>query len=221
MDPSSPYAMARLVAPARPVRHRPRQRRRRGPPRRRHPRRRPAQPEPFPVAPPSPTCSVARATWGDDVGVGKTLVSSIDDRPRRRRSRPAARRGPGRVQVVRRRARRRLASGSAARRVPARRSCAVTAPSGRPTRTGSSPTCSPCELTARTGRDPGVAYARADRALRGPGLPPDRRARRRPAQKAALGQLSPADVTATTLAGDPITAILTTRARQRRRRSAA
>ena len=57
---------------------------------------------------PSRTCSVARATWRDDVGVGKTLVVVEHDRPRRRRSRPAARRGPRRVQVVRRWAGRRL-----------------------------------------------------------------------------------------------------------------
>ena len=65
-----------------------------------------------------------------------------------------------------------------------------------------------CELTARTGRDPGAAYA----ALTGRfGAPAYRRidAPATPDQKAALGRLSPADVTATTLAGDPITAILT------------
>ena len=49
MDPSSPYAMARLVGAARPVRHRARQRRRRRPARRGHPGRRAAQPEPRPV----------------------------------------------------------------------------------------------------------------------------------------------------------------------------
>ena len=65
-----------------------------------------------------------------------------------------------------------------------------------------------CELTARTGRDPGVAY----RELTGRfGAPAYRRvdAPATPDQKARLGKLSPADVTATTLAGDPITAILT------------
>ena len=46
--------------------------------------------------------------WGRDVAVGKTLVSSRDDRPRRGRPRPAAARGPGRLQVVRRRPDRRL-----------------------------------------------------------------------------------------------------------------
>jgi phosphoglucomutase len=66
-----------------------------------------------------------------------------------------------------------------------------------------------CELTARTGRDPGEAYAELTRRF---GSPAYRRidAAATPAQKAALGRLSPADVSATQLAGDPITAILTT-----------
>ncbi|HTG41730.1 MAG TPA: phosphoglucomutase (alpha-D-glucose-1,6-bisphosphate-dependent) [Methylomirabilota bacterium] len=65
-----------------------------------------------------------------------------------------------------------------------------------------------CELTARTGRDPGVAYAELTARF---GEPAYRRvdAPASPEQKAALGRLSPADVTASTLAGDPITAILT------------
>ncbi len=65
-----------------------------------------------------------------------------------------------------------------------------------------------CELTARTGRDPGQAYAALTERF---GAPAYRRidAPATPAQKAALGALSPADVTATELAGDPITAILT------------
>ena len=65
-----------------------------------------------------------------------------------------------------------------------------------------------CELTARTGRDPGVAYAELTARF---GKPAYRRvdAPATPEQKAALGRLSPADVTASTLAGDPITAILT------------
>ena len=65
-----------------------------------------------------------------------------------------------------------------------------------------------CELTARTGRDPGVAYAELTARF---GEPAYRRvdAPASPEQRAALGRLSPADVTASTLAGDPITAILT------------
>jgi phosphoglucomutase len=65
-----------------------------------------------------------------------------------------------------------------------------------------------CELTARTGRDPGVAYRELTDRF---GAPAYRRvdAPASPEQKAALGRLSPSDVTASTLAGDPITAILT------------
>jgi phosphoglucomutase len=65
-----------------------------------------------------------------------------------------------------------------------------------------------CELTARTGRDPGVAYGDLTERF---GAPAYRRvdAPASPEQKAALGRLSPSDVTASTLGGDPITAILT------------
>ncbi len=64
------------------------------------------------------------------------------------------------------------------------------------------------ELTARTGRDPGQAYAALTERY---GAPSYRRvdAPASPAQKAVLGKLTPEAVTATTLAGDPITAILT------------
>ncbi len=65
-----------------------------------------------------------------------------------------------------------------------------------------------CELTARTGRDPGLAYRELTDRF---GAPVYRRidAPASPDQKAALGRLAPSDVTAATLAGDPISAILT------------
>jgi phosphoglucomutase len=65
-----------------------------------------------------------------------------------------------------------------------------------------------CELTARTGRDPGVAYAELTERF---GAPAYRRvdAPATPEQKAALARLSASDVKATSLAGDRITAILT------------
>jgi phosphoglucomutase len=65
------------------------------------------------------------------------------------------------------------------------------------------------EITARDGRDPGVAYA--DLTVRF-GAPVYRRidAPATPDQKTILGRLSPEDVSATHLAGDPVTAILTT-----------
>jgi phosphoglucomutase len=65
-----------------------------------------------------------------------------------------------------------------------------------------------CELTARLGQDPGRSYAALTERF---GAPVYRRidTPATPAQKTALGGLSPADVTATTLAGEPITSILT------------
>ena len=65
------------------------------------------------------------------------------------------------------------------------------------------------EMTARSGRDPGEAYeALTDRY----GAPVYRRidAPATPAQKAVLARLSPGQVSAKELAGDPVTAILTT-----------
>ncbi len=65
-----------------------------------------------------------------------------------------------------------------------------------------------CELTARTGRNPGIAYRELTERF---GTPAYRRvdAPATPEQKAVLGRLAPSDVTASELAGDPITAILT------------
>jgi phosphoglucomutase len=65
------------------------------------------------------------------------------------------------------------------------------------------------ELTARTGRDPGEAYHDLTERF---GSPVYRRidAPATPAQKAALGALSPDRVTATELAGEPLTGVLTT-----------
>ncbi|HSL76716.1 MAG TPA: phosphoglucomutase (alpha-D-glucose-1,6-bisphosphate-dependent) [Candidatus Limnocylindrales bacterium] len=65
-----------------------------------------------------------------------------------------------------------------------------------------------CELTARLGKDPGEAYAEltgrfGDPVYRRVDTPAS------PDQKAALAKLTAADVTATDLAGDPITSILT------------
>jgi phosphoglucomutase len=65
------------------------------------------------------------------------------------------------------------------------------------------------EMTARTGRDPGTTYEALTERF---GAPVYRRidAPATPAQKAVLGRLSPEQVAATDLAGDPVTAILTT-----------
>jgi phosphoglucomutase len=65
------------------------------------------------------------------------------------------------------------------------------------------------EITAKGGRDPGVVYAELTGRF---GTPVYRRidAAATPAQKALLARLSPDQVSATELAGDPVTAILTT-----------
>jgi phosphoglucomutase len=65
------------------------------------------------------------------------------------------------------------------------------------------------EVTAKTGRDPATAYAELTARF---GSPAYRRidAPATPEQKAALAKLSPGAVRAADLAGDPITAILTT-----------
>jgi phosphoglucomutase len=65
------------------------------------------------------------------------------------------------------------------------------------------------EITARLGRDPGVVYRELTAAL---GDPVYERidAPATPAQKAALKKLSPNDVAASSLAGEPIRAKLTT-----------
>jgi phosphoglucomutase len=65
------------------------------------------------------------------------------------------------------------------------------------------------ELTARTGRDPGQTYAALTERF---GAPVYRRidAPATPVQKAALARLSPQQVTTSTLAGEPLTGILTT-----------
>jgi phosphoglucomutase len=64
------------------------------------------------------------------------------------------------------------------------------------------------ELTARTGRDPGQAYQALTERF---GAPVYRRidAPATPEQKAALGRLSPDRVTASELAGEPLTGVLT------------
>ena len=65
------------------------------------------------------------------------------------------------------------------------------------------------ELTARTGRDPGEAYRQLTERF---GSPVYRRidAPATPEQKTTLGRLSPDRVTATELAGEPLTGVLTT-----------
>ncbi len=142
MDPSSPYAMASAGRAARPVRRRLRQRHRRRPPRDRHARRRPAEPEPLPVGGGRPPVR-RRARLGAGRRRRQDAGLERDDRPRRRRTSGVAcwrsRSGSSGSSPGSSTGR----SGSVARRVPAPRSCAATARSGRPTRTASSPASSP------------------------------------------------------------------------------
>jgi phosphoglucomutase len=65
------------------------------------------------------------------------------------------------------------------------------------------------EMTARTGRDPGQAYEALTERF---GAPVYRRidAPATPAQKATLARLSPGEITTTTLAGESLTGVLTT-----------
>ena len=75
------------------------------------------------------------------------------------------------------------------------------------------------ELTARSGRDPAVAYGELTARF---GAPAYRRidAPATREQKAVLAKLSPAQVTASELAGEPITAVLTGRPATTRRSAA-
>ena len=136
-DPHGLLLALRDGAPDRPqgpLRRRLRQRPRRRPPRHRHAVRGAAEPQPpprrlrrLPVRR-RPRVGGGRRRRQD----GRELEH---DRPRGRRPRPPPARGPGRLQVVRRRGCSTARSASAARRARARRSCAATARSGRPTRT--------------------------------------------------------------------------------------
>ena len=206
MDPSSPSAMAGARRPPRRVRHPHRQRRRRRPPRHRHARRRADEPQPLPrgrdrlpvLAPPG-------VAGGCRDRQDPRLVD--DHRPRRRIARAHAARGAGRVQVVRAGPARRLGRvrrrGVGGRVVPAH----ATARSGRPTRTASCCACSPPRSSRSPARRPSQRYAELEAEF---GASAYQRvdAPASPAQKAALGKLAPEAVTATELAGEPITAKL-------------
>ena len=133
----------------------------------------------------------------------------VDDRPGRRRPGPAAGRGAGRLQVVRARAARRLGRlrrrGERGRLVPAPRRQRLDHRQGRhPAGLLAS------EITAVTGRTPGEHYADltaqfGDPAYARVDAPADPRAEGGAGQAVARTQ-----VTATELAGEPITAKLTT-----------
>ena len=124
MDCSSPYAMAALIARQRRLRRRHRQRHRLRPARHRHPGRWADESQPLPggghrLPVREPPVLAGRCGGRQDAG------ELVDDRPGHRRPRPAAARGPGRLQVVRPRPARRLGRlrrrGKRGRVVPAPR----------------------------------------------------------------------------------------------------
>ena len=200
MDPSSPYAMQRLIGAEGPLRHRVRLRHRPRPARDRDPElgsaasqslSRGRHPSPVPR-----TAALARRA----PAVGKTVVSSamIDRvtaklRPARcTRCRSASNGSSTGCSTAR--------SASAARRARAPPSSAATARSGRRTRTASSRPAGGGDhraRRARSGRDLSRADARARRAGRRPG----RGARHAGAEAAARGALAAA-AALTELAGE-------------------
>ena len=112
------------------------------------------------------------------------------------RPRPAAGRGAGRLQVVRRPACSTARSASAARSPPARRSCAATARCGPPTRTASCSRCSPRRSSPSPGARPSEHYADLTARFGDPGVRPDRRARRPRAEGGARQSCRPSRCTA-------------------------
>ena len=149
-----------------------------------------------------------RDGWSPDCRDRQDARVVVDDRPRRRRARPPAatrcRSGSSGSCPACSTAR----SASAARSRPARRSCGATARCGRPTRTASSSPCWRRRSWPTTGRSPSAHYAELTERHGAPAYARvDAPATRE--EKAALGRLSPDDVTATELAGEPITAKLT------------
>ncbi len=148
-----------------------------------------------------------RPTWRTDAAVGKTVVSSqMIDRVTAK-LRPKALRGAGRLQVVRGRPARRLAW---LRRRRERRG--VLRPSGRHRLDDGQgwhrPGAARGEITARMGRDPGEIYRELTREFGEPVY--DRvEAPATPDQKALLAKLSPQQVTITELAGETIQTVLT------------
>ena len=141
MDCSSPYAMAPLVAHARSLRRRLRERRRPRPPRHRHADGRIDEPQSLSGRGDlvSVHASDPRGTRG---GGRQDGGEQQHHRSRHAGTGTPPDRSAGRIQVVRRRPAGRARSASAARKAPARRSCASTARPGRPTRTASFSACS-------------------------------------------------------------------------------
>ena len=162
-----------------------------------------------------------RPRWSAAAAVGKTVVSSaMIDRVARKAGAPALR-SAGRLQVVRRRPARRLAGlrrrGERRRLVPAPRRHGLDDRQGRHRRRR----CWPAEITARTGRDPGVLYRDLARELGAMAADRVDAPATRRAEEAAGGSCRRQQVKITELAGEPIRERADPRARQRRPPSAA
>ena len=208
MDPSSTYAMQRLIGLKDRFRHCLRLRYRSRPSWHRHAARRTDAAESLSgdidlLSVPEPPALAARRGGRQDRG------QQPDDRPGRRKTRAQGVRSTGRLQMVRRGPGFDGSLGfTAARRVPAPRSCGWMAACGPPTRTVSSRRCWPAEITARMGRDPGAVYQDLTREF-GECVFDRTDARATPAQKALLSKLSSSQIKTATLAGEPIQDILT------------
>jgi phosphoglucomutase len=145
--------------------------------------------------------------WGDEVGIGKTLVSSsiIDrvaaDLGRRLVEVPVGFKWfvPG-CSTAR--------SASAARRARARRSCAATAGPWSTDKDGLIPCLLAAEMTA-AGAEPGQRYRSLGRPVRRRGVQAASTSPPRPRTRRSSPSSRPEQVTADELAGEPITDILT------------
>ena len=218
-DPHGPVVAVRdgpARGAARPVRPRARQRRRRGPPRDRRPGRRADEPQP-------------RPRGGDRLPVRRAA---------RRGARDVARRQDARLVVDHRPRGRATSAGGCSRSRSASSGSSTGSSTGRSgfggeesagasflRRDGTVWTTDKdgiiaCLLAAELTADraqPGRGLRGADGAVRGARLPPDRRPGDARGRRPRSAGSRPTDVTATTLAGDPITAILTTRPATARR----
>ena len=163
MDPSSPYAMRTADRIEGQVRHRLCLRHRPRPPRHRRPARRADAAQPLPGGCHRLSVS-ASPGWSAAAAVGKTVVSSaMIDRVAARLGRRLLR-SPGRLQMVRRRAVRRLA-GIRRRRKRRRLVSARDGTVWTTDKDGIAAALLSAEITARTGRDPGVYYGELARDL--------------------------------------------------------
>ena len=155
-----------------------------------------------------------RPQWRKDAAVGKTIVSTPDDRSRRPRSSAASstkcRSDSNGLSTGCSTAR----SASAAKRAPAPPFCAATAAVWTTDKDGIVPALLAAEITARMGRDPGEIYRELAREFGEP--VGDRVEARRRRTEEMLAGLSPQQDRDTELAGETISSILEPRAGQRR-----